>query len=126
MSPFMLIDPDGLCIEVAARSLRKPILPISEMVDFQAQCRSKQALCFYGKDGVMVITLRPHEDSLELFILMGVATRPGAIERLEPAVLQLARDLGARTIAFEARRKGWARRLDARWQQRGTEFVRYV
>jgi hypothetical protein len=126
MTPYMLIDSDGRRIYDAWRNLRKPILSASEAAGFEAQCRASKALCFYGEDGILVVTLRIQEGDRELFILMGVAARPGAVERLEPAVLQLARDLGARTIAFEARRKGWARRLDASWQQRGTEFVRYV
>jgi hypothetical protein len=126
MTPFMLIDPDGRCIRQAAQSLRKPILSASEAEDLEAQCRVSNALCFYGEDGVLVVTLRPQEEGLELFILLAVAARSGAIERLEPAFLQLARDLGAHTIAFNGRRKGWSRRLDARWQQRGNEFVRYV
>ncbi len=126
MNPYMLIDPEGERIARAAGTIRRPILSATEAAGFQAQCRDKKALCFYGEDGLLVVTLKPCEGKLELFILLAVASRHGAIERLEPAFLQLARDLGAHTIAFEARRKGWARRLDARWQQRGTEFMRYV
>jgi hypothetical protein len=122
-----LIDETGEAIARAARSLRKPLLAAFEVEEMQAQCRAKEALCFYGPQGVLVVSLRPFGENLELFILMAVVTHHGAIERLEPAVQQLARDLGAHTIAFETRRKGWVRRLDSRWQRRGTlEFMRYV
>ena len=66
-------------------------------------------------------------DALELFILVAVAFRFGAVERQDAALLQIARDLEAKTVAFQARRKGWGRRLGPEWSRRGTaEFVRDV
>jgi hypothetical protein len=62
-----------------------------------------------------------------MFVLLAVAFKHGAVERQDAALQIIARDLGARTIAFRARRKGWARRLGPEWQRRGTdEFVRAV
>jgi hypothetical protein len=93
------------------------------------EARAGRALTFRGPFGVFVLTLRPGENcaDLECFVLLAVASRHGAFKDAEPAVLQIARDLDARTVAFRSVRKGWARRLGADWAPRGaSESVRDV
>jgi len=84
-------------------------------------------MCVVCDDGLAVVTLEPFGDELELFVLLAVAFKHGAFARQESALRAIARDLGAKTIAFEARRTGWARKLGPQWQRRGTlQFVRLV
>ena len=91
--------------------------------------RAEQALTFAGPFGVFVATLQPGDNpgDLELFVLLAVASRVGAFKDAEPAVLAIARDLTATTVAFRSVRKGWARRLGPAWRPRGKrEFWRTV
>jgi hypothetical protein len=91
--------------------------------------RADEALTFAGPFGVFVATLRPGDNpgDLELFVLLAVASRIGAFKDAEPAVLAIARDLTATTVAFRSVRRGWARRLGPAWRPRGKrEFWRHV
>lgn len=109
-------------------TLPRAICTASEAQDIAAQCGEEQALCFACEDGMFVVRLQPLGDDLELFVLAAVGfVSHGAFERQEPAVLAIARDLGADTVAFRARRRGWGRMLGPEWSRRGTdEFVRGV
>ncbi len=92
-------------------------------------CHGGTGLCFTGPWGVFVIELRPGENpgTLEAFCVLAVAAKNGAFEAAEPAVLQVARDLNATTVAFRSVRRGWARRLGPAWMPRGTrEFWRFT
>lgn len=92
-------------------------------------CRAEDALCFRGPHGVFVLTLRPgdNQGQLEAFVLLAIASRFGAFSAAEPAVLAIARDLTATTVAFGSMRRGWARRLGPAWKPRGKrEFWRYT
>jgi hypothetical protein len=75
----------------------------------------------------VVVGLYPREGALELYVWIAVATRHGAFDRQHAALLTVARDLGAKTLAFRSRRRGWARRLGPEWLPRGRdEFFRSV
>ncbi len=80
-----------------------------------------RALTFLGPDGMFVLTLLPGDNAgqFEAFVLLAVASRNGAFERAEPAVLAIARDLAAATVAFRSVRRGWARKLGPAWRPRG-------
>lgn len=90
--------------------------------------RAGRALAFFDPSwGLFVVSLEPADNAgnLEAFVLLAVGFRPGAFEAAEPAVLAVARDLGATQVAFRSVRRGWARRLPLEWKPRGTrEFVR--
>jgi len=91
--------------------------------------RAGRALTFSGPFGVFVATLRPGDNPghLELFVMLAVASRIEAFKDAEPAVLAIARDLTATTVAFRSVRRGWARRLGPAWRPRGKrEFWRHV
>ena len=93
------------------------------------ECRAGRALMFLGPPGWFVVSLRPGENpgTLELFVLLAIGVRHGAFEEAEPAVLAIARDLTATTVAFRSVRRGWARRLGPAWRPRGKrEFWRPV
>ena len=91
--------------------------------------RGGNALTFRGPFGVFVLTLVPGDNpgELEAFVLLAMASRVGAFQDAEPAVLTVARDLTATTVAFRSVRRGWARRLGPAWRPRGErEFWRPV
>lgn len=118
---------DAAMIPAVCRALRHPIATASEIEELRAQCEDGQALCLAGPDGVVVIALHVFGEEFELFVWLAVAFRHGAFQRQEAALLKIARDLGAQTLAFQTRRAGWARRLGPQWQRRGSlEFMRYV
>lgn len=118
---------DGAFVRRVLGSVKKPRIAASEVQDIAAQCEGSEAICFACEDGMFVVQLRPLGSELELFVLAAVAFKHGAVERQDAAVLQIARDLEAKTVAFETRRRGWARRLGPEWFRRGTrEFVRDV
>lgn len=97
--------------------------------DALPSCRAEDALCFQGPHGVFVLTLRPGDNpgQLEAFVLLAIASRFGAFSAAEPAVLAIARDLTATTVAFGSMRRGWARRLGPAWKPRGKrEFWRHT
>jgi hypothetical protein len=97
--------------------------------DAHAACLRGDALCFIGAPGVFVLSLRPGDNpgDLEAFVLLALASRFGAFVDAEPAVLAVARDLTATTVAFRSVRRGWARRLGPAWRPRGKrEFWRYT
>jgi len=122
-----LIEEDFEILDAIFRGLRHPIARTFEIDDLKAQCEARTAMCLSCDDGTVVVTLQPFGEQLELFVLLAVALRHGAFQRQEAALRKIARDLGAQTIAFEARRSGWARRLGPQWKRRGTmEFVRCV
>ena len=76
---------------------------------------------------MIVLDLRPGPEGLEMFVWLAVAFKHGAFARQGPALDLIGRDLGAETIAFQARRKGWARALGPDWYRRGSyEFVRSI
>lgn len=94
------------------------IVTRSEIDEIRAQCESNRAWCLGCPDGMVVVELRPYADALELFVWIAVAWRHGALERQAAGLERIARDLGARTIAFQSRRRGWARRLGSHWHPR--------
>ena len=122
---FTIEDPR--MVEAACRGLRPGVAFPSELREIQAQCEQERAVCLACEDGMLVVDLRPGAEGLELFVWIAIAFKHGAFERQDAALDLIGRDLGAQTIAFIARRKGWARRLGPEWQRRGTDgFVRRV
>lgn len=95
--------------------------------DVRAQCERGRALCLACADGVTIITLQAaRKGGLELFVLLAVGFKPGAFKRQEAAMLEIARDLEADTLAFRPLRKGWNRLLGREWSRDGNRFVREV
>lgn len=120
---FTIEDPE--MVTRACRGMRPGVASASEVREIKAQCESEQAMCLACEDGMVVIDLRSNGQALEMFVWIAVAFKRGAFERQDAALRAIARDLGASTIAFVARRRGWARRLGPEWRRRGTdEFVR--
>jgi hypothetical protein len=118
---------DSRAIPRALIACGRRVGTVDEVREFMEQCDAGTSMCVANEDGMLVFTLQPFGEALELFIQLAVASRFGAFERQESAVRAIARDLGAQTIAFQARRSGWARRLGPEWIRRGTmEFVRCV
>lgn len=114
-------------VDHACAGLRRGVARASEIAEIKAQCEQNRALCLACDDGMMVVDLRPGPEGLELFVWLAVAFRYGAYERQDAALDAIGRDLGASTVAFVSRRRGWARRLGPEWQRRGTtEFVRQI
>lgn len=102
------------------------VVGASEIEAMASQCRTGSALCLACDDGLVVLQLIPRGSALELFVWLAVAIKHGAFFRHEPAILAIARDLSATTIAFTPRRRGWARMVGPQWARRGQDFVRFV
>jgi hypothetical protein len=114
-------------VSAACRGLRHRIASASEIDEIQGQCEANTAMCLSCEDGMVVIDVRYFGEALEMFVWVAVAFKYGAFQRQDAALDQIARELGAKTIAFVSRRRGWARCLGPEWRRRGsTEFVRYV
>lgn len=123
----LVIEEDSGVIPWAALVCGKDIVTVDEIEEFVEQCEMGSAMCLTCDDGMAVIQLQPFGTELELFVKMAVAFRHGAFNRQEAAIVRVARELGARTIAFQTRRLGWRRHLGPQWQRRDTnEFVRLV
>lgn len=124
-TPFELVedsDVRGICNLARGR-----IVSDSEIDEIEAQCAANRLACLACNDGAIIVGLEPLGDSrFEMFVWLAVAFRYGAFERQDAALQDIARDLGAEAIAFQSRRKGWARRLGPQWQRRGDQFVRSV
>lgn len=128
-TPFVFAKPgtEGAAIAAALLGQRRRLMTLAEVHDLKAQCEDGSAWCLLGFGGVLVVALIPagEPDRLELFVKLAVSGEPDTFRRCEPHVRALARQLGAATIAFEARRDGWGRVLGLEWQRRGdVEFVR--
>jgi len=122
---FMFAAPS--VIGTVCDGLPPSIATASEVVEIQAKCAAKQALCLVCDDAMVVVELRARAPDLELFVWIVVGFRRGAFERQLAAVLAIGRELGAQTVAFQSRRRGWRRLLGPEWTPRGTnEFVRAV
>lgn len=118
---FELVDIDAALGRIGA-------LPVDADQAIE-EARAGRALTFWGSAGLFVLTLCPGDNpgDLEAFVLLAVATRHGAFVDAEPAVLAIARDLTATTVAFRSVRRGWARKLGPSWRPRGKrEFWRPV
>ena len=62
-------------------------------------------MCLACEDGMVVVDLRAGAEQLELFVWIAVAFKHGAFGRQDAALDKIGRDLGARTVAFQSRRR---------------------
>lgn len=123
----VLVIEDAEFVARACRGLRPGLVRAADVEQVQAQCEAEEAICFSCEDGMFVVGLEPGPEGLELFVWLAVAFRHGAFDRQDAVLDAIGRDLGARTVAFETRRRGWARKLGPEWQRRGTRgFVRSI
>jgi hypothetical protein len=122
---FLIADP--ATVALVCEGLPVTLVTASEVEEIQAKCAAKQAMCLVCDDAMVVVELQARAPDLELFVWITVGFRHGAFERQLAAVVAIARELGAQTVAFQSRRRGWARLLGPCWTPRGTnEFVRAV
>lgn len=122
---FWIREPE--LVTEAGRGLRSSITTPFEIGEIQAECEANRAMCLACEDAMVVVQLQALDTHLELFVLLAIAFRHGAFERQLVALLKIARELDAKTLAFGTRRRGWARRLGPEWTRRGSdEFVRPV
>ena len=123
---FCIEDP--VFVAHASRGLRPGVASASELAEIEAQCEKEEAICVCVRGRhAGSSTYDQGRKGLKLFVWLAIAFRHGAYERQDAALLAIARDLGAQTIAFVARRRGWARRLGPEWHRRGKdEFMRRV
>ena len=117
MRPLLPAPSD--CIGLVLRSRAPNLLSSPEIDALEAKCEAERALCLLGDDGLVVVEPQPDGDRMQMFVRLAVGFRVGAYKRQGPALLQLARDLGASTIAFGSERRGWSRYLGPDWVSRG-------
>lgn len=120
---FDVVDVDAIWDRISPRMFDEWC---TECEDVRIRCRKGRALCLACDDGVTIVTLKPGPGRLELFVLLAVGFKPGAFKRQESAMLSIARDLEADTLAFQPRRRGWERLLGPQWSRVGNKFVRGV
>lgn len=121
---FVITEIDDALPEMRERALKA--CTVAELDAVVAECRSNALLCLRSPDGVVIVGLEPQGDALELFIRLAVGFKHGAFSRAESSITDIARELGAQTIAFGPQRVGWRRILGDHWFRRGGEFVRAV
>lgn len=90
-------------------------------------CRSGDAACLACADGIVVIDLRHVTGGLQAFVLLAASDgKPWAFKAHEAELMTIARDMGAKELAFEPARGGWGRLLGPEWERRGVMYVRGV
>ena len=84
----------------------------SRWIDASAieQSMARNAVCLVCPDGVVSIALEVADSGrMRALVLIAVSTRfAGAFRRNEGHVIEIARSMGAATLAFRSRRRGWA------------------
>lgn len=119
---FQLVELESVWGEVSHRTMNLPGEGVLEALD---DAVTDRALTFFGPDGLLILTLVPRDNDLELLVLLAVSTgTPGAFRRQESAVRAIARDLGASAVVFTPARRGWTRLLGPEWITRGNAYVR--
>lgn len=123
-TPWQLVDVDTVWPRICGR------IPAStpEPQEIRHECQRGTALCLECADGVLVITLLPGTRDLEstLFVLLAVGYSPGAFQRRDSDLDTLAADLGASSIAWCPRRRGWERLARQTWTRHGDTYTREV
>ena len=81
-----------------------------------------------NEDGLLVLTLKPGHNGLRAFVILALSSGKhfGAFHRNEAGVVEIARDMGARTLAFRSDRRGWGRVLGRHWWRDGDLYERRV
>jgi hypothetical protein len=122
---FVMVDDPGLVLRTCSQ-LRDPPTPY-DLTEMEWRRSVGRVLYLSCPEGLVVIDLRAGAYGPELFVWLAVANTFGAYNRQIEALCTIARDAGAKTIAFQSHRRGWIRRLGSEWKRRGTdEFVRTV
>lgn len=121
-TPFELVDVDDVWpeFEQRARRSRAPAEVVARQVD---ACRSGDALCIAGPDGIVILSIECEADgTINTIVRMAVSRgEHGAFGRCEQAMVEITRDLKAKELTFLAYRRGWGRLLGAPWS-RTSEF----
>ena len=101
----------------AVKDRAKAWIPADSIARALLDDQGDAAACLMNDDGLVVVNLEPLPDgTMRAFVLIAVSTgRPGAFKRQEPAMLTIARDLGAVELAFKSDRPGWLRVLGPEW-----------
>ena len=111
---------------VLARAGRSGMSPVTldKLLD---RCKSGGAVCLAGPRGVVIVTPRVLQPIIRLVVMLAVSDgTPGAFAAHEDELLQVAREFGAHELAFETRRRGWARLLNKHWAIRDGLYIRSV
>jgi hypothetical protein len=84
-------------------------------------------VCLQNEDGMLVVTLTASHNGLRAFVTIAVSNGAhGAFLRNEAAMVEIARDMGAETLAFRSDRRGWRRLLGPKWRRDGDLYERRV
>jgi len=93
------------------------------------EATAPNAVCLESPDGIVSIALQPDTGAtMRAFVLLAIGFGNwGAFKRSEPAMVQIARDMGASSLAFGSKRAGWLRVLGPEWRRcAGNVFERGV
>ena len=100
--------------------LNYTITPPTKSISFNRQLRND--------DGLLVLTIKPGHNGLRAFVILALSSGKhfGAFHRNEAGAVEIARDMGARTLAFRSDRRGWSRVLGPHWWRDGDLHERRV
>lgn len=89
-----------------------------------AECRFGHAQLYTCPEGFVVLKKYRREDNgrPELLLWLAQGAGGGLTPRYLPQLEQIARDVGAATLALRTRRRGFERLLDPRWRLRAVEY----
>lgn len=92
------------------------------------EARRWPSTALINEDGLLVLTLKPGHNGLRAFVILALSSGKhfGAFHRNEAGAVEIARDMGARTLAFRSDRRGWGRVLGPHWWRDGDLYERRV
>lgn len=90
------------------------------------ECRVGQSYILRTEDktGFVVLRVELHRvtNKLELYVWVGARTGDNSLDTYLPELEHIARCLGAETIAFSTKRRGYSRKLSKKWKLRQAEY----
>ena len=92
------------------------------------EARRWPSTALINEDGLLVLTIKPGHNGLRAFVILALSSGKhfGAFHRNEAGAVEIARDMGARTLAFRSDRRGWSRVLGPHWWRDGDLHERRV
>lgn len=116
----MICGTDFRLVDFASAWARMPAAGRARIrADAIEEATAPNAVCLESPDGLVSIALQPATGvTMRAFVLLAVGLGHwGAFKRSEPAMVAIARDMGASSLAFGSKRAGWLRVLGPEWRR---------
>lgn len=100
--------------------------PTTDPKDVIDECREGESFLLRCEDksGFVVVRAQAHRETgkSELFIWVGYRNGKKSLETYLPQLEHIAQAMGAETIAFSTKRRGFTKTLNKKWKLRQAEF----